>query len=662
VALIPCHRRAAVGALALLLAATACPTAEPEERSVSDAALAWDPSLTDSFWDLPFPSDLRLTEDGRPEWRGFPNPGQTPLVDKYLEFGRTNMFGWGLNSPTWFHFDAPVVLPPSTDATAADSQRCEGSVLIVDVDESSPEYGTCRPARWLVIDDTIADAFVPANTVAVAPYWGFPLRSATTYAVVLVDVQDPEGGWLTTSPALGAELAGEGIYASLADLLAARPELAGAEADPSWIAAATVFTTQDVFGEMRALADRAVADPALPRWTGDLIDVADDHEHHNGDFEQVEGTYVAANFQRGELPYASEGGGFEWDAGVPVVQDEEAIPFVVGLPRVTFEQPAAGWPIVIQSHGTFGDRWSHFDGGGDYKPAEMAARRGFMSIGIAQPLHGARWPDGNDLARQLYSFNYFNPEAGISTFRQAAIDTVSLVELLKREFTAGGGIATARPDLRIDPDRIYYLGHSQGGMTGAIAIPFTADVRAWILSGAGGGLSITVMQRNEPIVIRDTLAEAVGAGDGSELYEMHPLVGMVQALAERTDPINYAPGYVYESTSTPTSVLLTEGLLDADTPPDSSEALAVAGRLSMASGYEERLVPGMALRGLPTLDTPFRGNAIHPSGTPVTAALAQFDANHFAIFGRQSAAELYANFLWSEVRDGEPGEIGADFP
>ena len=101
---------------------------------------------------------------------------------------------------------------------------------------------------------------------------------------------------------------------------------------------------------------------------------------------------------------------------------------------------------------------------------------------------------------------------------------------------------------------------------------------------------------------------------------------------------------------------------DAQTPADTAEALAVAGRLPIASGYHERSVDGLQLRGLEDLSVPYSANATHSDGTRVTAGLAQFDANHWAIFNTPEASLLYANFLWSQLRDGPPGEIGGEFP
>jgi len=646
--------------LALPLVACAAP------RELSDTTSSFDTTLADGFWSLPFPSDVRLTEEGRPDYRAFPNPSDNPLVNSYLTFGTESMSGWGLNSPAWFDFDGPVDLPVNTLEDARASMNCEGPVRILDVDPDSPAFGTCLPARWEQIGSFSDDPYTDPDLVAIAPYWGFPMRSATTYAVFLVDLQAP-GGFVAGHPDLTAALLGEhpddalqAVYQPLADLLAAQPELGSTTGDLQWIASATVYTTQDVLTEMERLSDFVRASPDLPAWNGDLELLPEDHEEFEANYPIYDGSYTAHNFQRGTIPYSEEGGGFVWDGDTPVPQSAEEIRFALGLPRPTFDQPAAGWPVVLQSHGTFGDRYSHFGGG--LNPANMLAARGFMSVGIAQPFHGARWPENNPTALQLYAFNYFNPESGITTFRQAALDTVSLVEFLLRELTGDGALVTAHPELRIDPDNIYYMGHSQGGITGAIAIPFTHGVKSWVLSGAGAGLSQTVMLREDPIVIRDLILTGVGAPDGTDLFEMHPIVGMVQGLAELTDPVNYASHWIRDSTRQPASVLLTEGMQDIQTPAVASEALAVAGGLTVARPFEEGDVPGLDLRGLDSLRAPFRGNATHPSGEPVTAALAQFDANHFVVFQDADAALLYANMFWSQIRDDEPPQVGAEFP
>jgi len=247
-------------------------------------------------------------------------------------------------------------------------------------------------------------------------------------------------------------------------------------------------------------------------------------------------------------------------------------------------------------------------------------------------------------------------------FRQGAVDTLSLLRFVKENLVEGGALAEAHPNLRVDPDNIYFLGHSQGGITGAMALPFADDIKAWVLSGAGAGVSMTIMQREDPIVIRDALLGALEAPESTEIFDLHPLISLIQTIVEPSDPMNYAPLWIAQSEGPPSSVLLTEGLHDSQTPADTSEALAVAGRLPIARPYHERDVDGLKLRGLEVLSTPYSANSDHPTGTAVTAGLAQFDGDHWAIFNNSDAALLYANFLWSQLRDSPPGEIGGSFP
>jgi hypothetical protein len=639
------------------------------QRAESDVAAAFDPALADGFWSFPFPSDAR-TIDGHPDLTGYPNPGDSNLLAEYIAFATDHLDGFGLNSPIWMRFDGEVSIPAMDEDSIRASRDCQGPLRLVDVTPQSPTYGRCTPLRWAWIDGLNQDPFVDSYTAVLAPYWGFPLRSGTTYAAYVVDAQDGIGAYLTASATLAELLEGrspdtslQAVYRPLADLFAADPSHLGARPEDGvrWIAAATVFTTQDAVGELEVLADSVLSDPDYPVWTEELTLLGSDHEHYQPEFDIWDGSYVAQNFQRGTIPYASEGGGFVFEDGVPVPQMQERIPFAIGMPRHGRVQPAEGWPVIVQMPGTGGDRFSHLDGS-TLRPGLLAASRDFLSLSIPPPIHGDRWPAGNDLSRSLNSFNYFNPESGISMFRQGAIDIVAAVRFLQENLAAGGPIAEAHPELRINPDAIFYLGHSQGGIHGALAVPFAEGVHAWALSGAGGGLSMTMMQREDPLVIRDALRTAAGDPPGMALSDLHPVIGLVQINAERTDPINYAPRWVRESNGEPVSIVLTSALRDQQTPVDTSEALAVAGGLPIAEPYFVRDVFGLELRDLPPQQTPYVGNAMHPDGAPVTLGVAQFDDNHFVIFHDLDAATLWANLLYSYVRDGAPGEMGASYP
>lgn len=664
--------------LALVSLGSSCTATSYEVRGVSTSSPILDGTLAQSFWDLPWPNDSRRDEAGNLDLTGFPNPAESAIFDRYIEFGEQVMTGFSPNAPTYLRFDGSVSLPDWNESNIERSGACEGPVRILDVDPESPAYGTCLPARWDFIAANTADPFLAPNLVIIAPYWGFPLRGGGTYAVYLVDLEGPSG-FVMGSSALQALLTGAGdaalqpAYRPFADYLAENalgsglageePILAEGDENPvdgldvRWIAHATVFTTEDPTAEMEVLSDYAQNGPDLLTWQGDIVTLDEDHPEFQTQFEMREGVYRAPNFQRGEIPYNEEGGGFVFEDGVPVPQLDEEIPFAVAMPRPSHEQPADGWPIILHAHGTGGDRWSHLSRSGQLSPGLLASSRGFMSIGIAQPFHGDRWPEDATGTISLLSFNFGNPESGRSTFRQGALDTLSLRRFVQEQFAEGGAVAQAYPDMRINPDKIYFLGHSQGGTTGALIIPFADGIDGWVLSGAGGGMSIVLMQRLDPVDFQSLVFVSMGSPEGTILFEMHPGIALVQTLIDVSDPINYGPRWIRGSERR-TSVLLTEGLHDEQTPPDTTEALAVSAGLPLADPYRERNVLGLDLRGLRPTDTPYSGNLENSAGVAVTGGLVQFDSNHFAIFNVGQAATLWANFLQSFVDEGTPGELG----
>lgn len=652
----------------LLVSAFSLSACEPDpgmQRTVSPITMALTPSTGSDFWAAPWPLDSRRDADGYPDLSNFPNPVSNEFLDGYLTHAQQALRGFGLASPAWLPMSGPIDLPVWDWDLAGVSGRCEGPVRLLDVDPSSPDRGTCLPARWAVVPSLSADPFLAPDSIVVAPAWGFPRRSGRTYAIYIVDVRDADGAWVAAGATLWSALLGEGdpglvaAYQPLAAMVAEDPSLAGELADPTWIAAATVFSTQDAVGEMQSLADFVRLDPNLPAWTGELTMIDSEHPEYQHEYDLWDGAYLAHNFQRGEIPYMNEGGGFVWDdEGAPIPQAEERIPFAVGMPAPIFTQPDSGWPVVLHQHGTGGDRWSHLTGGA-LRPGRMAAQRGFLSVAIPQPIHDERWPERTTWGLDLYSFNYFNPESGRSMFRQGALDLVTLHQFVVREFGPGGSISTAHPELRIDPDRIYFLGHSQGGLTGAIALPFVPEIKGWVLSGAGAGTGITLMQREDPFVIRESVFAAIGSPDGTDLNDLHPVVGLVQWLAEATDPISYAPLWNADPEHL-TDILLTEGLNDVQTVADSTEALATAGRLPVARPYDERAVPALRLLEEDRIRTPYAGNVVGIGGS-ATTGLAQFDSDHFAIFQENEAALLWINFLYSHATFGGPGELGFEF-
>lgn len=596
----------------LLLAAIACTPEAADYAGVTPVLAGPD------FFDTPFPSDERLV-DGRPSLEGFPGSSDVPLMANYIALA-PEMDGWGTNSPVYVRFEEPIdesLLPSAEESVAAGSP-----VLLVDIDARSNHRGELVPVVAQFWDQ--ADQYGADNLLAVAPLPGFPLRPRTTYALLL-------------RPPLARPGALPDDWETDARYLAVRETLLALDVGTDDLAAIVTFTTQDPAREL-ALVTREIQSGALgrPPWEPELS-LYDDR----GDYRVFEGYVTVPVWQRGERPYRSEGGGFAFEGDRPLVAAWERVRF--GLTVPTGDAPEGGWPLVVYSHGTGGDHLSFCDRGSIDEEGDGMAARGVAMLGIAQPLHDDRAT--SDTSAELDTFNYLNPEAGRTSFRQGAADQVWLVERLAE---AGTAFRYEGRSIEIDHDRLSFFGHSQGAMVGALGASFLSTrVRAVGLSAAGGGTAEAAITKVDPVATAPILAAALGIDEDS-LSVLHPVLGIVQMLSEVTDPLNYGPNWFAEAPgweARPVPILLTEGLDDTFTPPRTIEALATAARLPIAGEmlYEPR---GFALRGLGAEARPLERNVQGYDGTEVTAGLAQFaDQGHFAVYDDKDARDLYRDFL-----------------
>ncbi len=578
------------------------------------------------FFDRPFPSDARMV-DGHPDYSGFPEIDRQPMLAAYAATAES-LDGFGTNAPIYVRFEDdfnPDDLPTAT----ASIDLAQSPLLLLNVDPDSPRRGSVVPvdATW----HPDVGRYLPGNLLAVAPVWGFPLRPNTTYALVLrpplVGVGDWSGDW--SDPAL----------ADTAETLRAiglRPEALGL---------AVPFTTQDPVRETARVARAIVRGEVGSAPLGGTLTYVDDRTP----FDLWEGKVTVPIWQEGARPYRDTGGAFVFDeAGAPVVQAWETIRFSLAVPQE--DAPASGWPVVLYSHGTGGSDRSCC-GTSDTDEARVLAREGVAVFAIAQPLHGDRATPGTN--EELDSFNFVNPDAGRTNFRQGALDQVYLARLL----AAGATFDTPNGAISLDPERVAYMGHSQGGLVGAIAQPFMAPyIRAAVHSGAGGGLANTIVLRKDPVDLALLLAGVLEFAEGELVTDRHPVVGLIQTLSEATDPINYGAHWFAEqrdwagaAQSRPVPTLLTEGMLDDYTPSVTSEALAAAARLPVL-GEPAFRPESFDLRGLAVDVLPTAGNATDWNGAPITAGLAQYAADgHFAIYDNRDATRLYREFLSSAL-------------
>ncbi len=579
------------------------------------------------FWDTPWPSDLRRDDDGTISVEGFPNPWKVPLLDSYFEYVE-GLDGFGTNSPIYFAFEGPI--DPLLLPTPEESITRESPIYILDIDPSSPDFGSAVPVQWELRDDD--SPYLPNHLLAMAPMFGFPLRPNTKYAaVVTTDAVRQHDTfrkvWTPAHPQYEH-------YAALQDALFF---VGRAQED---VAVATVFTTTDPLREMANISTflRTRVDSPNLNLTLELLE-----EHENYDAHRTH--YPSPVFTHGVRPYETSGGGFEFEEdGDPVIAFWEDLRISVCTPKDLSDPPDGGWPVVIYQHGTGGDYRGFCDSDRALEVANQLGTRGLIGLGIDQPLHGPR--AGEVGGSDLVNFNIINPPAGVSNFRQGAIDALYLAHALHKDswtFTTEDNTA-----LPLDPNRVLFLGHSQGGLTGAIAAPFWGDdVHATMLSGAGAVLAITIMERKDIIDFKQTVSNLLQVNE--DLTELHPVIGLIQTAVEPTDPANYAPYWFHQrgdwSHHRPANVLLTSGTLDAATPYTTALALAPAARLPI---LQPQVTSSVAhdLRGLSASAGPLTNNVVNFEGGRTTAALSQWrDGSHWVIFENPAAANLYGTYL-----------------
>ena len=208
------------------------PRRPTRSRSTSTATLATDAT----YWDLPFPSDLRLAADGTVDLTGFPNRRNLPVVNDLLA-GAKRRAGFPVMPIAYVQFTDAA---PSTRSPTITRRRAD------------PRH-RCRVARarhaYPVVAQTLADDdYTGKNLVALAPRPGIVLRANTRYAFVIDKAFAPG----TDVPEQFAALA-----AGTSDDANRRPRCTrrcGAldESTSTTALVATVFTTGDEVAVLRA--------------------------------------------------------------------------------------------------------------------------------------------------------------------------------------------------------------------------------------------------------------------------------------------------------------------------------------------------------------------------------------------------------------------------
>lgn len=639
------NRRALGGGLLALVAAlwsVACeeePVPEPEPK----VAAAFDPTLAGGFFSFPWPCDTRVTADGAPDVASFPNHGNGSLVDDYKQAVLDLVVGFGTNQHVHVRFDGP--LDEAAFPTEQQTYRGEGPVLLLDIDPESPEYGRTNPVQlhW----DEAGTTYVEPFTLTAFPSVGFPLRSSTTYGFVVLDtLRDPDGARLIVHPDVQAALAGEGDAAVAGAFALLGPALDDAGIDRASVAVATVFTTQDATAELHALRDW-VANPAhLPAPEVESLGHSEEHDHY-GVMTVYEGTYTTPVFQRGDPPYATEGGGFVFEGGEPVIQRTETVRFSLTVPSQ--QPPAAGHPVVIALPGTGGTIFDHFIPMGINAQGQLLSEWNVATFSFEPPLHGGRgepWGAQPD----LHTYNVFNPESFRSNFRQEAVDASVAIRFLRQSL---GPYLQQHEGRSLDTTRLGFFGHSQGAHIGTLLAAVEPELDPVYVNGMGGVIAYTFIERKDMLDIEQAVRLAIGEDD--EMTVFHPVIGLAQLLADIADPINYARQWFLEAApGEGTSVMQSNGYLDTATPWITANGLAVAGGNPLIEPVEWDF-PEMDWIGRDPVALPFSGNLEAADGEAVTGGVITRAAlGHHVVTDDLGVAQTCADFLATGLFDGLP--------
>lgn len=617
-----------------------------------------------TFFDHPWPSDVRRNGDGTVRFEGWPNPSASPLVDQLLVATKGLLRGFSPTAAAYLRFTGaidPATLPASPSATGAP----DSAVQLVDVDPGSPERGSRRlvATRWL--SAVSEESYYAPNTLAVMPLLGRPLRPKTRYAAVVTRKVRAAGGAELGRPAALAQALGlapaDAANAAVRELFASAVTELGERGVPaSEIAHMTVFTTDDPTAETFAAIDdvpKSVPAPTPRDW------VAKDDASA---FDVYEGSYgPSPNYQSGKAPYRKpeDGGGFVLAGDVPKLQNTFDLRFALAVPKAAAcPPPSGGYPVVLYAHGTGGDYRSFVTDG----TAASLASQCLASMGIDQIFHGTRpgAPPASDPTRDntiaYLFFNFDNPLAGRTNNRQAAVDLVQQARLFTEgRATVPAQVSRTGASIAFDPAKVMFFGHSQGGLNGPLFLAATDEARGGVLSGAGSVLGIALLEKTQPIDITKLVRLFVcGASTecATELDIFHPGITLAQSIVDASDPVHYASFIATRPRTArkPKSVFQTEGVNadgsgDTFAPPRGIEALSVAMGLP-------RILPGIRARaeatalGIGDVTVGAEGLSGNLAGGGATGVLAQFAPKtgkdgHFVVFDVPEARSQSARFL-----------------
>lgn len=522
------------------------------------------------FWAAPHPSAHRLGPTGTVDLAAFPNPDGTPLVADLLSLLHGRATGFSTTAGVGFRLRAP--LDPASLPTLLASIEPDAPLFLA---ELSPQ-GILRRVPVDSRFEADGGPFGDSNLLTLLPLQGLPLAPGARHVAVLTTALRLANG--TTLPAWpgAATLLAGGCPEGLAPAPCAeyRAALVHSGLPASSVAGLTAFTTADPQTELLAFARFArEQNPAPPPEDLSLVESFDD-------YCVFEGSTAMPVYQSGEAPYLSEGGEILLaQDGSPALDHWETARVVLTLPRAA--PPEGGFPLAMMIRTGGGgerslvDRGERDATGTVLVPGSGMARTfaaaGFAGLSIDGPHGGLRNVSGGD--EQFLIFNIANPAAMRDNLRQSAIE-ISLWPALAAGLALPEGCPD-QPSPRLDLSTLALVGHSMGATIAPLAASLSPEVRALVLSGAGGSWIENVVHKQSPLQVRP-IAEAILGYDGRELHAFDPALNLLQWAGESADPPVWGA-----QASQGRDILVLQGIVDTYILPPMANALALSHGLDL---------------------------------------------------------------------------------
>lgn len=591
-----------------------------------DLVPRFEPSESD-FYRMPWPSDARLHADGSVDLSDLPH-ADNQFVAKYIDAVRA-VHGFS---------NLPVVYIPFTQADDLDADAlpspqetltADADVQLIDVSEDG--CGARTPLE--VIFDAEGGRFIDAKTLKVAPLPGWVLRPDTPYALIVRTHFGAPNQSTARTQAFADVLNDEGNASALNDTLKPlRRCLGDTGLSAEDIAVATVFHTQDPVAETRAMREVVWRDDTPLK---EITDWSVDDGVSTADRIVYIGHAPFPIFQTGEPPYSTQGG-LEFDAtGMPVIQRWESVPFLLAVPT----EHSGALNLLLWESGTgavLGDSLNQ-------RHWERAMANGFAIATFVPQFHKFRGDRQFDPS--LNSFNFLNPVAGRTGFRQQAAESSYFIRLLEEKIIK-------QPDLpTINTERIFYGGHSQGSLVGSLIAGTEPRIDTYVFSGVSAYLTETILSRKDPLDFADVLGQIIR--DSAPLDRFHPIVQMAQLGADAVDTQNYAPHWAgWPGHPGGSNVLIINGQHDYTTSVLGMNALMTAGGIEPVGrpGWD---IDPYGLRNIESDPTPVQDNQTAFNGDPVTTgAYLHPGTGHFTLFDRLDPNVAAVNF-WTSSAEGK---------